>query len=103
MVSWDVNSRLHLCRTAHSLGLFPHSPYILTSILSYLHFPSSRDEKPVTATPLESVVTNRDARNPFRIRFYKNCRVVLAFLTKNFRSSTFTFQKIEEQNEPRSH
>jgi len=44
---------------------------------------------------LESVLTNCDARNPFRIRFYKNCRVVLAFLTKNFRSLTFTCQKIE--------
>jgi hypothetical protein len=93
MVLTGVNSRLQLCRTAHSLGLFPRSPYILTSMPRYLHFPSSRDEKPVTATPLESVVTNRDARNPFRIRFYKNCRVVLVSLTKNFQSLTFTFQK----------
>ncbi len=64
-------------------------------MLAYLHSPSSRDEKPVTATPLESVVTDCDARNPFRIRFYKNCRVVLAFLTKNSRSLAFTLRKIE--------
>jgi hypothetical protein len=35
-----------------------------------------RDEKPVTATPLESALTKRDARNPFRFRSYENCRVV---------------------------
>ena len=34
-----------------------------------------RDENPVTATPLESALTNRDARNSFRIRSYANCRV----------------------------
>ncbi len=34
-----------------------------------------RDEKPITATPLESALTNRDARNLFRIRSYENCRV----------------------------
>src|SRR5258708_6737316 len=50
-------------------------PYILTSLPPYLLFSSSRDEKLVTATPLESVLTNRDARNSFRIRFYEKCRV----------------------------
>ena len=35
----------------------------------------SRDEKPVTATPSKSAVTNCDARNSFRIRFYENGRV----------------------------
>ncbi len=44
-----------------------------------------RDEKPVTATPLDSALTKRDARNPFRIRFYENCRVVLVSLTKNLK------------------
>jgi hypothetical protein len=34
-----------------------------------------RDEKPVTASPLESALTNCDARNPFRMRSYENCRV----------------------------
>ncbi len=42
------------------------------------------DENPVTATPLRSVLTNRDARKPFRMCFYENCRVVLLFLTKIF-------------------
>src|SRR5438445_426193 len=37
--------------------------------------PSSRDEKPLTATPLFSALTNCDAPNPFRIRSYENCRV----------------------------
>jgi hypothetical protein len=36
---------------------------------------SSRDENPVTATPLFSTLTNRDARNSFRFRSYENCRV----------------------------
>jgi hypothetical protein len=35
-----------------------------------------RDENPVTATPLECVLTKRDARDPFRIGSYENCRVV---------------------------
>jgi hypothetical protein len=35
----------------------------------------SRDEKPVTATPLESAFTNCDARNSFRMCIYENCRV----------------------------
>jgi hypothetical protein len=34
-----------------------------------------RDEKPVTANPLESALTNCDARNLFRIRSYKKCGV----------------------------
>jgi hypothetical protein len=38
----------------------------------------SRDEKPVTATPLDSALTNRDARNPFRIRSYETWGVSLA-------------------------
>jgi hypothetical protein len=45
-----------------------------------LHF-RHRDEKPVTATPLVSGLTprrrHRDAANPFRMRFYENCRVSL--------------------------
>ena len=32
------------------------------------------DEKPITATPLESAFTNCDTRNPFRMRIYENCR-----------------------------
>src|SRR6266404_3757062 len=52
-----------------------------------------RDENPVTASPLASTLTNRDARNSFRplrlrafsarrIRFYENCRVSLEFTAK---------------------
>src|SRR5260370_30104730 len=52
-------------------------PYILASSPPCLLSPSSRDENPVTATPLESALTNRDAHNSFRIRFYEECRVSL--------------------------
>src|SRR5260370_29139799 len=38
----------------------------------------SRDEKPVTATPLDSALTNSDARNSFRMLSYENSRVSLA-------------------------
>ncbi len=38
----------------------------------------SRDEKSVTASPLESTLTNCDTRKSFRIRFYENCRVSLS-------------------------
>jgi hypothetical protein len=44
-----------------------------------------RDEKLVTITPLEFVLTNCDARNLFRFRSYKNCRVSLG--------STYPFLK----------
>jgi hypothetical protein len=51
------------------------------------------DENSVTASPLASTLTNRDARNSFRplrlrafsarrIRFYENCRVSLEFTAK---------------------
>ena len=42
-------------------------------------FQSSRDENPVTATPLLPSLTNRDTRNSFRIRSYAKWRVSLAF------------------------
>jgi hypothetical protein len=54
---------------------------MLTSvvIISRHHRPSSlfrhRDEKPVTASPLDSPLTICYARNPFRIQSYENCRV----------------------------
>ncbi len=54
----------------------------LTAILS------SRDEKRVTASPLESVFADCDGCKSFRIRFYENCRVSLgvtpAFVKNNF-------------------
>jgi hypothetical protein len=44
--------------------------------LSALRFiPPSRDEKSVTATPLDSTLTNRDVCNSFRIRSYAKWRV----------------------------
>ena len=38
----------------------------------------SRDEKPVTANPSLSALTNSDTRKSFRIRFYENRRVCTA-------------------------
>ena len=51
------------------------SPYIRISLLPSPLLDRRRDEKRVTVSPLESAFTNRDTCNPFRIRFYKNCRV----------------------------
>src|SRR5882724_8370819 len=74
-----ANQNLRLSTTprpaAHRPPLLSLSPYFVTSLPPYLGFVRHRDEKPVTATPLESVFTNCDACNPFRIRFYENCRV----------------------------
>jgi hypothetical protein len=39
------------------------------------HLFPSRDEKPITTSPIESAFTNGDARNSFRRPFYENCRV----------------------------
>jgi hypothetical protein len=77
----DFRSRL---RHASQLGgLFSSSPYI-TSSLPYFLFPSSRDENPVTETPLESAVTIRDARNSLRIRFCEKGRVAwMSLLASN--------------------
>ncbi|SRR6266852_599434 len=52
-----VNFRLQLRHASQLCGLFPFSPYILTALLPSFPFPSSRDEEPVTATPLHSVLT----------------------------------------------
>ncbi len=65
--------------------LFHLSPYIFTSLLPYLVLDRHRDEKPVTASPLDSVLTNCDARNSFRIRSYENCRVSPGSLIKNLK------------------
>ena len=75
MLPSKVNLRSYPRRTIRSLG-FRH-----------------RDGNPLTASPLPSTLTNRDARNPFRplrlrafsarrIRFYENCRVSLKFGAK---------------------
>ena len=68
-------ARLHPRRGSPFLNPFPPSPCVPTSLLPYLPFPSSRDEKLVTATRLDSALTNRDVRKSFRIRSYENCRV----------------------------
>ncbi len=75
MLPSRVNLRSYPRRSIRSLG-FRH-----------------RDGNPLTASPLASTLTNRDARNPFRplrlrafsarrIRFYENCRVSLKFGAK---------------------
>jgi len=56
-----------------SVNSAPWVAFVLNPIPLFL--PPSRDEKPVTATPSKSTVTNCDARNSFGIRFYENCRV----------------------------
>ncbi len=63
--------------------LFHLSTYILTPLFPSNVFDRHRDEKPVTTSPLVSALTNCDARNPFRIRSYENCRIVLVSLAKN--------------------
>ncbi len=65
-------ARLHSRRADPWPPLSFLSPSILSAFLSYL---PSRDEKPVTATPLECALTNRDVCKSFRIRFYANCWV----------------------------
>jgi hypothetical protein len=47
------------------------SKHLSPSLVTLHH----RDENPVTISPLESAFKNCDARNPFRIRSYENCRV----------------------------
>ena len=77
---WVVNSRLYSSRPP----LFDPSPYILASLLPYLLVARHRDGKSLTASPLESALTYRDACNPFRFRSYKNCRVSPATSCSSF-------------------
>src|SRR5882762_1213671 len=51
-----VDFRSQLRHASQLGGLLAFSPYI-TSLLPYFLFPSSRDEKPVRATPLHSALT----------------------------------------------
>jgi hypothetical protein len=80
---------------------FPASP------LPYFPLCPSRDGKLVTATPLDSALTNGDARKSFRIRSYANCRVGLLFLTKfsETKEEVFLtkFSEIEEQHDRHNH
>ena len=45
----------------------------------------SRDQKPLSASTVESAFTNCDARNSFRMHIYKNCRVPLVFSPVNLK------------------
>ncbi len=63
--------------------------FLLSSLLPYFPLCPSRDEILVTATPLDSALTNGDVGKSFRIRSYANCRVGLLSLTK--------FSEIQEE------
>src|SRR6266850_4223869 len=52
-----------------------------------------RDEKPVTASPLDSAFTNCDARNSFRFCFCENCRVSYHFVASLTRRETLPHTK----------
>jgi len=56
MLPYLVDFRSQLRHASQLGGLFPFSPYI-SSLLPCFLFPSSRDEKPVRATPLHSALT----------------------------------------------
>jgi hypothetical protein len=61
----------------------PASKHLSPSLVTLHH----GDENPVTISPLDSALTNRDACNSFRMRSYKNCRVSPA-------SSSFFFFRL---------
>jgi hypothetical protein len=88
------SSRAPLCPSSTSVVPTFRLPHLQT------HPAPSRDEKPVIATPLESAFTKRDARNPFGMCIYENCRVLWVFPAKNASTFTFTSQKIEARHEP---
>jgi hypothetical protein len=80
MVNLCVIFSHHSRQTARSSGSLGSLRAPGPSALSLsTHRPRHRDENPVTANPLESALTNRDARKSFRIRFYKNGRVSPTF------------------------
>ena len=78
MVTSLVNFSPHPRQAARSFGFLPNlrAPRACASSSS----PSPRhtrhrDAIPVSANPLESALTNCDARKSFRIRSYEKCRV----------------------------
>src|SRR5712692_8735477 len=75
MLSWVMT--FHSERSRSHIPALPErvQPHLPRTSL-YRH----RDEKPVTATPLESAFTNCDARNPFRFRIYENTGVSVGSL-----------------------
>lgn len=80
MLPCPVNTTLE-SSLLHNSRLFSALPSSATVSFLFLRFsalvPAShrRYKFRITATPLECAFTNRDVRKPFRIRFYKNCRV----------------------------
>ncbi len=84
-----MNSRPHSRPVVPWLPLSSFPPSILASFLPCLPFLSSRDEKFVTATPLDSAHTNCDVCKSFRIRSYVNCRVSSAILRSFFLRQLF--------------
>jgi len=86
-----VNFRSPLRHASQLGGLFPFSPYI-TSLLPYFLFPSSSDEKPVTATPLHSVLSPYCFKS-FSCNTYwpprKCCKQKTYGLAKPFRCNTY--------------
>jgi len=90
-----VNFRSPLRHASQLGGLFPFSPYI-TSLLPYFLFPSSSDEKPVTATPLHSVLSPYCFKS-FSCNTYwpprKCCKQKTYGLAKPFRCNTYKNQE----------
>jgi hypothetical protein len=92
MLPCFVNFRSQLRHASQLCGLFPFSPYTLTSLLPYFLSPSSRDEKPVTATPLHSVLAPYCFKS-FSCNTYgsphKCCKQKTYGLAKPFRCNTY--------------
>ncbi len=79
-------NRRHSCVMPEFLSSQTFTP---SNLRTLKHTPSRhRDENPVTATPLESALTNCDARKPFRICSYENTGGVGVFFP--FRNSSLT-------------
>jgi hypothetical protein len=84
--------------------------YMVIPIVIVSHIPRRftlsrhRDEKPVIVNPLESALTNREARNCFRILSYENCRVAYASspqsLTYNFYFTPFRRSMQPNRSDP---
>jgi hypothetical protein len=79
--------------------------YMVIPIVIVSHIPRRsalsrhRDENTVTASPLDSALAKRDARNPFRMRFYENCRVAYP-RSSQFLKYNFNFAPIGRSRQP---
>ena len=79
-LSFSVSRNSFACHSCENCWVYTNNSHSETRSLP------SRDEKPLSASALESAFTNCDARNSFRMRIYKNCRVSLVFLIKVLKS-----------------